>query len=118
MAGTHLEGKVRMPKFSRAYSFALVTGAFFLISWIGQFIFQAVAFAGEQSDHGRDFAWADHLPQFMASTRSSCSSYGRPRGLAVLYYWGSSQSRESDERIEAKLDALLRERGIDPADPR
>jgi hypothetical protein len=27
--------------------------------------------------------------------------------------WGSSQSKESDERIEAKLDLLLRERGID-----
>ncbi|NAS22094.1 hypothetical protein GT755_10405 [Herbidospora sp. NEAU-GS84] len=127
MASTHLEGKVgspfRKPKFSRAYSFALVTGAFFLISWIGQFVFQAVAFAGEQSDHGRDFAWADYLPQFVASTLENWQSeflqlLWQTAGLAVLYYWGSSQSRESDERIEAKLDALLRERGIDPADPR
>ena len=36
-------------------------------------------------------------------------------GLALFYYWGSSQSRESDERLEAKVDALLRERGIEPA---
>jgi hypothetical protein len=35
-------------------------------------------------------------------------------GLSFLYYWGSSQSREGDDRVEAKLDALLRERGIDP----
>jgi hypothetical protein len=34
-------------------------------------------------------------------------------GLALLLYWGSSQSKESDERIEAKLDALLDDRGID-----
>ena len=35
-------------------------------------------------------------------------------GLALLFYWGSSQSKESDERMEAKLDRLLEERGIDP----
>jgi hypothetical protein len=35
-------------------------------------------------------------------------------GLALLLFWGSSQSKESDERIEAKLDKLLEERGIDP----
>ena len=34
-------------------------------------------------------------------------------GLAILLFWGSSQSKESDERIEAKIDALLEERGID-----
>jgi hypothetical protein len=31
-------------------------------------------------------------------------------------FWGSSQSKEADEQIEAKLDHLLRERGIDPAE--
>ena len=36
-------------------------------------------------------------------------------GLALLLFWGSSQSKESDERIEAKLDALLQERGLDAA---
>jgi hypothetical protein len=28
--------------------------------------------------------------------------------------WGSSQSKEGDERIEAELDRLLEERGVDP----
>jgi len=37
-------------------------------------------------------------------------------GLAIFFYWGSSQSKESDERIEAKLDRLLEERGVDPDD--
>ena len=31
----------------------------------------------------------------------------------MLFYWGSSQSREGDDRLEATVDALLRERGID-----
>jgi hypothetical protein len=35
-------------------------------------------------------------------------------GLALLFFWGSSQSKESHERMEAKLDALLSDRKIDP----
>ena len=35
-------------------------------------------------------------------------------GLTLLLFWGSSQSKESDERIEVKLDRLLEEQGIDP----
>ena len=38
----------------------------------------------------------------------------RPDGDRLLLL--VSQSRESDERIEAKLDCLLKERGIDPHD--
>ena len=36
-------------------------------------------------------------------------------GLAMFYYRGSSQSRESDDRLESKVDRLLEEQGIDPA---
>ncbi|MBG0819619.1 hypothetical protein HS048_02475 [Planomonospora sp. ID91781] len=99
----------------------MVTGAFFVFSWIGQFVFQLISFQNEQSEHGQDFAWAEYLPQFLASTFENWQSeflqlIWQAAGLAALYYWGSSQSKESDERIEAKLDALLAERGIDPAD--
>jgi hypothetical protein len=37
-------------------------------------------------------------------------------GLAFFYFWGSSQSKESDGRIEAKIDRLLTEHHIVPAD--
>jgi len=37
-------------------------------------------------------------------------------GLVLFFFWGSSQSREGDERLEAKIDRLLVERGIDPAE--
>ncbi|MBG0826654.1 hypothetical protein HS041_02545 [Planomonospora sp. ID67723] len=109
------------PRFARAYSFALVTGAFFAFSWIGQFVFQLISFQNEQSEHGRPFAWSEYLPQFLASSFENWQSeflqlIWQAAGLAMLYYWGSSQSKESDERIEAKLDALLKDRGIGPDD--
>ncbi|MFI7521322.1 DUF6766 family protein [Micromonospora globbae] len=112
----------RKPRWPKAYAFALVTGALFLVSWIGQFVFQMAVESNEASQHGQSFAWTEFLPQFFASTLENWQSeflqlVWQAAGLALFYYWGSSQSRESDERIEAKLDALLRERGMDPANP-
>ncbi|MFI6820265.1 DUF6766 family protein [Micromonospora sp. NPDC050187] len=112
----------RKPRWPRAYAFALVTGALFVFSWIGQFLFQMTVAGNEARQHGESFAWGDFLPQFLASTFENWQSeflqlIWQAAGLALFYYWGSSQSRESDERIEAKLDALLRERGLDPDRP-
>ncbi|MEV1132204.1 DUF6766 family protein [Agromyces sp. NPDC049794] len=112
----------RKPRWPRAYAFALVTGALFLFSWIGQFVFQMAVESNEASQHGQSFAWAEFLPQFLASTFENWQSeflqlIWQAAGLALFYHWGSSQSRESDERIEAKLDALLRERNLDPRNP-
>lgn len=106
------------PPFRRAYSFALLTGALFLFSWIGQFFFQLAVVRDEAADHGQAFAWGNFFTEFMASTLENWQSeflqlIWQAAGLSLLLFWGSSQSKESDERIEAKLDALLRERGID-----
>jgi hypothetical protein len=110
------------PRWPKAYAFALVTGAMFLFSWLGQFIFQAIAESNEAQQHGQSFSWSEFLPQFFSSTFENWQSeflqlVWQAAGLAMFYYWGSSQSRESDERIEAKLDALLRDRNLDPDNP-
>jgi hypothetical protein len=109
------------PGFAKAYSFGLITAALFLLSWTGQFISQAIAIADEARQHGEEFLWSDFWPQFLASTFENWQSeflqlIWQAVGLTLLFLWGSSQSKESDERIEAKLDALLEERGIDAGD--
>jgi hypothetical protein len=106
------------PAFAKAYSFGLVTVAFFLFSWVGQFIFQMMVERNEARQHGGSFHWSEFWPQFLSSTFENWQSeflqlVWQAMGLALLLFWGSSQSKESDERIEAKLDALLQERGID-----
>lgn len=103
------------PSWPAAYSFLLVTGALFLVSWYGQFFFQAKAFLVEQPDA----PFGDYWTAFLASTLENWQSeflqlVWQAAGLAIFYSWGSSQSRESDERIEAKVDALLRRHGVDP----
>jgi hypothetical protein len=117
-AGTN---NIARPWFWKAYGFALVTGLFFLISWAGQFVAQLLVQQNEAQQHGQAFEWSEFFPQFFASTFENWQSeflqlVWQAVGLALLYCWGSSQSRESDERLEAKLDRLLEERGIDPAE--
>src|SRR5215218_9686983 len=112
-------GDFGKPPFAKAYGFAIVTGALFLISWVGQFISQVVNETNEAEQHGESFTWSDFWPQFFASTFENWQSeflqlIWQAVGLALLFLWGSSQSKESDERIEAKIDRLLEERGIDP----
>jgi hypothetical protein len=107
------------PRFSRAYSFGLVTGLFFLVSWAGQFVFQLITVQNEASQHDTPFTWGDFIPQFLSSTFENWQSeflqlVWQAAGLALFYYWGSSQSRESDDRLEAKVDALLVAANKDP----
>jgi hypothetical protein len=107
------------PRFWKAYSFGLVTGALFLAAWAGQFVTQLEVVRNESLQHGEVFSWGDFTAQFLASTFENWQSeflqlVWQAAGLALFYYWGSSQSRESDDRLEAKVDALLRERGVEP----
>ncbi len=106
------------PGFSKAYGFAIVTAAFFLLAWIGQFISQLYVERNDAQTHGEVFRWSEFWPQFIQSTMENWQSeflqlVWQAVGLALLYCWGSSQSKESDERIEEKLNRLLEERGID-----
>jgi hypothetical protein len=108
------------PRFAKAYGFGIITLALFLISWSGQLVFQAMTVRNEAEQHGEPFLWSDFWPQFLASTFENWQSeflqlVWQAAGLALLLFWGSAQSKESDERMEAKLDRLLEERGIDPA---
>jgi hypothetical protein len=107
------------PSWPKAYSFGLVTGALFLFSWAGQFVFQAITVSNDAQEHGQAFSWGDFFPQFLSSTFENWQSeflqlVWQAAGLALFYFWGSSQSKESDERVEAKLDRLLKEQGVDP----
>jgi hypothetical protein len=97
----------------RAYSFAVVTGLMFLLAWAGQFVFQLMVATDEARSNGEAFAWSRFWPQFLASTLENWQSEAlqlvwQTAGLAFLYFWGSSQSREGADRVEAKVDELLR----------
>jgi hypothetical protein len=109
------------PRFAKAYAFGLVTGGLFIFSWVGQLVTQMIVERNDAAAHGEEFSMAQFWPQFFASTFENWQSeflqlLWQAGGLAFLLFWGSSQSREQEERIEAKLDRLLQEQGIETED--
>ncbi len=111
------------PKWHRAYSFGLITGVFFLISWAGQFITQYFVVRDEAAEHGQPFEWAQFTTQFLASTFENWQSEFLQLFTFVvlttyLVHRKSHESPDTDydteaalRRIEAKVDGLSRKRG-------
>lgn len=103
------------------YGFAWVTAAFFLISLVGHWLFGWFAYLQEQQSHQQPAVFSEYLILMMRDTLENWQSeflqlLWQVGGLALLLYVGSPQSKEGDDRIEAKLDAILRAVDRDEAD--
>jgi hypothetical protein len=94
------------------YSFAWITLAFFLISLALHWVFGWYAFVNEQHEHGQPVEMQQYLIEMGRDTFENWQSeflqlIWQVAGLAAFLYLGSPQSKEGDDRKEAKLDALL-----------
>jgi cbb3-type cytochrome oxidase subunit 3 len=101
-----------MPRL-RAYGYAWITTAFFLLSLAGHWIFGWYAYVNAQEEHQAPVKVADYLVEMGRDMLENWQSeflqlLWQVGGLAILLYVGSPQSKEGDERQEAKLDAILR----------
>jgi hypothetical protein len=93
----------------------------FLVSWAGQLVFEWLDYVHEEEAHDANARfWSEGFwVSFWQSTLENRQSEflqlsAFTIACAYLVYKGSSESSDSDERTEAKLDALLRREGIDP----
>lgn len=96
------------------YSFAWVTIGFFGFSLVGHWIFGWFAFANEQAELGQPAVISPYLVEMMRDTLENWQSeflqlLWQVAGLALFLYVGSPQSKEGDDRVEAKVDELLRQ---------
>ena len=103
----------------KRYSFLWVTGLIFLVTLALHWWFGWNAFVGEQTAHDQPPQVSDYLIEMMRDTMENWQSeflqlMWQVAALAFLYHAGSPQSRGDDERMEAKLDLLLRR--VAPAD--
>src|SRR5688572_13291059 len=101
----------------KAYGFAWVTLAFFVFSLVGHWIFGWVAYVDEQQAHQQPPEVAKYAVEMLRDTLENWQSeflqlIWQVAGLAYLLYVGSPQSKEEDDRLEDKLDAILRK--VDP----
>jgi hypothetical protein len=93
----------------------------FAVSWIAQLVVEWFSYADEQQTHGEDaiFWSTEFWAAFWQSTLENWQSEFLQLGAFVIasayfVYKGSSESPDGDERLEAKIDALLRAQGLDP----
>lgn len=105
----------------RDRSLGLFFLSLFLASWIGQLVLEWLEYVNEQRTHGEpaEFWSSDFWYTFGQSTLENWQSEflqvaSFVIATAYFVYKGSSESGDSDQRLEVKLDALLREKGIDP----
>lgn len=108
----------RAPDLSRAsffkrYGFSIVTGGFFLLSLLGHWTLAWSAYRSDAEAHGQPPRVSEFVVEAGRDTLENWQSeflqlIWQVAGLAFLLHVGSNQSRESEERTEEKIDAILR----------
>ena len=101
----------------KRYSFFWVTGAMFLLALVGHWWLAWDAYADQQAAHDQPVRVGEYLVEVGRDTLENWQSeflqlVWQVAGLSFLYHAGSPASRGDDERMEEKLDALLRK--VDP----
>lgn len=98
-----------------------VTLALFLITLVGHWGFAWPAYAQEQEEHGEP---VDFMGYFVQTSRDTLENWQseflqlcwQVAGLAYLWYVGSPQSKEAEERTEEMLEHVLRSVAPDKAE--
>jgi hypothetical protein len=99
------------------YSYGWITAGFFFLSLIGHWLFGWSAYVEEQTAHAQPIELSSYMVQMARDTLENWQSeflqlVWQVGGLAMLLWVGSPQSKEGDDRVEAKIDAVLR--AVDP----
>jgi hypothetical protein len=95
------------------YGYLWVTLILFLGSAIGHWTFGWDAYVNEQEAHNQPVVTKDYIIEMSRDTFENWQSeflqlMWQIAGLAFLFYVGSPQSKEGDDRKEEKLDEIIK----------
>lgn len=101
----------------KRYSYAWLTLGLFVFSLGGHWLFGWFAYVSEQQAHSQPVEVAGYTIEMLRDTFENWQSeflqlMWQVGGLALFLYVGSPQSKEGSDRVEAKIDAILRK--VDP----
>lgn len=99
------------------YGYLWATLVLFLGSIAGHWAFAWQAYVNEQEQHGQAPQVSEYLIEVSRDTLENWQSeflqlMWQVAGLAFLFYLGSPQSKEGDDRKEEKIDRILA--AVDP----
>lgn len=97
----------------KKYGYAWITLGFFAVSFALHWLFGWYAFADEARQHGQSPEVNGYLIEMGRDTFENWQSeflqlLWQVGGLAYFLYIGSPSSKENDDRVEAKIDELLK----------
>ncbi len=97
----------------KRYAYAWITIAFFLISFGLHWLFGWYSFVNEAAQHGQQPEVSEYLAEMGRDTFENWQSeflqlIWQVSGLALLYHIGSPQSKDGSDRLEEKVDLILR----------
>ena len=112
---------MQKPGFFRKYAYAWITVCFFLVSLGLHWLFGWYAYQDEATQHGQSPDSYGYFIEMMRDTMENWQSeflqlLWQVVGLAYFLYVGSPSSKENDDRMEAKIDELIRLQGGDSAE--
>ncbi len=95
------------------YAYGWLTLAFFLVSLLLHWYFGWSSFVDEAQEHGQLPTTSEYITQMMRDTFENWQSeflqlLWQVVGLTYFLYLGSPSSKEGDDRMEAKIDAMIR----------
>ncbi|MXO74239.1 hypothetical protein GRI40_03250 [Altererythrobacter aerius] len=119
MSGNVESSAARLGIFGK-YAYAWITLAFFIGSFALHWYFGWQAYVDEARQHGSSPEVNEYLITMGRDTFENWQSeflqlLWQVVGLAYFLYLGSPSSKENDDRLEAKIDALLRMKGDEGA---
>ena len=96
----------------KKYGYAWITLGFFLVSLVLHWYFGWQSYVSEAMEHGQAPQQSEYLDEMLRDTFENWQSeflqlLWQVCGLAYFLYVGSPSSKENDDRVEAKIDALL-----------
>jgi hypothetical protein len=97
--------------------FVWVTLIFFLVTVVLHWLLGWDAYKNEQQAHGQPVIFSEYSVEMLRDTFENWQSeflqlIWQVAGLSFLYYVGSTQSKEGEERQEEKLDFIIKQ--LDP----
>ena len=97
----------------KRYAYGWITLAFFLVSIGLHWLFGWYAFVDEAASHGQSPELSSYLNEMGRDTFENWQSeflqlLWQVLGLAYFLYLGSPSSKENDDRLEAKIDELIK----------